>query len=228
MSTNRLLNGLSRKNQRQLLAACDEVHLNIGDVIWEPQQPIRYVYFPLSCFISQLVPVDSHANLELALVGDEGMLGATLLLGVNRSVLQALVQGSGDALRLRASSLKRELERMPGLRTRLNRYVFVLHGQLAITAACISFHSVDLRLARWLLMTHDRAPASSFYLTHDFLAQMLGVRRVSVTNAAGRLQERKLLRYARGEITILDRAGLLQSSCNCYQSSIDFYQRILG
>jgi hypothetical protein len=144
MPNNRLLANLSRKDQQQLIAACDEVDLCIGDVLWEPRKRIRHVYFPLNCFISHLVPVDDRENLELALVGNEGMLGTSLLLGVNSSTLQALVQGSGAALRMSAASFRRQLEQIPALRLYLNRYVYVLQAQLALTAACISIHSLDL------------------------------------------------------------------------------------
>jgi CRP-like cAMP-binding protein len=220
-----------------VIAACGEVELTIGDVLWEPNKRIRHVYFPLDSFISQLVPVDGRENLELSMVGNEGMLGTSLLLGVNSSMLQARVQGSGTALRLNGTSFRRELEHIPALRKQLNRYIYVLQNQLyiyvlqnqlALTAACINFHSLDLRLARWLLMTHDRADFGSFHLTHKFLAQMLGVRRVGITNAAGLLQKRKLLSYSRGHITILNRAGLEKASCGCYQASKGMYDRVLG
>ncbi len=228
MQSNQLLASLRRKDHRQLIAACDVVDLCNGDILWEPQSRIRHVYFPLDCFISQLVPVVTRENLELALVGNEGMLGTALVLGVNSSTLQALVQGSGTALRISAASFRRELEQLPALRQQLNRYIYVLRAQLALTAACISFHSLDLRLARWLLMTHDRAGTGNIHLTHKFLAQMLGVRRVGITNAAGILQKRKLLSYNRGEITILNRAGLEKVSCTCYQTSKHVYDRVLG
>jgi CRP-like cAMP-binding protein len=228
MAINRLLAKLRRKDHQQLIAACDEVDLCIGDILWEPRQRIPFFYFPVGGFISQLVPVDRRENLELALVGNEGMLGTPLVLGVNTSTLQALVQGSGPALRMSAASFRRELELLPALRNQLQRYIYVLQEQLALTAACIRFHSLDLRLARWLLMTHDRAGMGSFHLTHQFLAQMLGVRRVGITNAAGLLQKRKLLHYSRGEITILDRVGLERASCTCYQASKDAYESVLG
>lgn len=227
MQTNHLLATLRSKDRRQLIAACDEVELVYGDVLWKPQSRIRNVYFPLDGFISRLVPVNGRKNLELALVGNEGMLGIPLVLGVNSSTLQALVQGSGGALRMSAASFRRELKQRPALRKQLNRYIYVLQAQLALTAACISFHSLDLRLAQWLLMTHDRADFGSFHLTHKFLAQMLGVRRVGITNAAGLLQKQKLLRYSRGEITILNRAGLEKASCVCYQASKDVYASVL-
>jgi CRP-like cAMP-binding protein len=228
MQSNLLLASLRRKDRDRLLAACDEVELCIGDKIFEPQKRIQHVYFPVGGFISQLVPIDARENLELALVGNEGMLGTPLVLGIDFSTLQALVQGSGTALRMSAASFRRELEQLPALRQRLNRYIYVLQAQLALTAACISFHSLDLRLACWLLMTHDRANLGSFHLTHKFLAQMLGVRRVGITNAAGILQKRKLLSYSRGEITILNRAGLEKASCSCYQVSKNTYESVLG
>lgn len=228
MQSNQLLASLRRKDHLRLIADCDVVDLCIGDILWEPKTVIRHVYFPLDCFISQLVPIDAHENLELALVGNEGMLGTPLALGVNSATMQALVQGSGTALRMSAASFRRELEQLPAFKKQMHRYVHVLQAQLALTAACISFHSLDLRLARWLLMTHDRAGSGSLHLTHKFLAQMLGVRRVGITNAAGLLQKRKLLRYSRGEITILNRAGLELASCSCYQESRDTYDGILG
>ena len=229
MPNNHLLAALRRKDRDHLLAACDEVELTIGDVLWEPRMRIRHVYFPIDCFISQLVPIDARKDLELALVGNEGMLGTSLVLGVSSSFLQAVVQGSGAALRMSAVSFRRELDQLPAFRQQLNRYVHVLQAQLALTAACISFHSLDLRLANLLLMSHDRVVGlGSFHLTHQVLAQMLGVRRVGVTNAAGILQKRRLLSYRRGEITILDRAGLEKASCGCYQASKDVYAEVLG
>jgi len=228
MLNNRLLASLCRRDRQQLIAACEEVELTIGSVLWEPQKSIQHVYFPLDGFVSQLLPVDGRENLELALVGSEGMLGAPLILGVNVSTFQALVQGSGSALCMSTASFRHELERLPALQLQLRRYTHVLLEQLALTAACLSFHSLDLRLARWLLMTHDRANCDSFHLTHKFLAQMLGVRRVGITNAAGLLQKQKLLRYSRGEITILNRAGLENASCRCYQKTKDVYERFLN
>jgi CRP-like cAMP-binding protein len=228
MRRNRLLAKLRRKDREHLLAACVEVELRTGDILWEPRRRIRHVYFPLDSFISQLVPIDTRENLELALVGNEGMVGTSLVLGVDSAMLQALVQGSGAALRMDTVSFRRELEHIPALRKQLNRYIYVLQIQLALTAACINFLSLVLRLARWLLMTHDRAGLGSFHLTHKLLAQMLGVRRVGVTNAAGLLQKRKLLKYSRGEITILNRAGLEKASCSCYQASKSAYESVLG
>jgi hypothetical protein len=178
--------------------------------------------------ISLLVPVEGHGNLEVALVGTEGFLGTPIALGVQSSPLQGLVQGSGAALRLSAHAFRSELESSPAMRHTLSKYAYVLIAQLAESAGCIRFHLLEARLARWLLLTHDRANSNEFHLTHEFLAQMLGVRRVGVTNAAGDLQKRNLIAYTRGEITVLDRTGLEATSCPCYQTGQDIYEHILG
>ena len=225
---NRLVAALPRRDRQRLLAACATVNLTIGDVLCEPGEPIRHAYFPLEGFISLLLTVEGHANLELDLVGNEGMFGSPLTLGVAVSPLRALVQGSGSALRISPAALRRELRRSAALRNALGRYVYVSLVQLAQVAACNSFHELDARLVRWLLMTHDRAHSDEFHLTHEFLAQMLGVRRVGVTNAASALQKRRLLSYSRGNIRVLNRSGLEAASCSCYRDARNVYERVLG
>ncbi len=224
---NRLLAALPRAVSRQVLAACEPVDLAFGVVLYEPDARIRHVYFPTSGFVSLMIPVDGTTNLEVGLVGNEGMLGVPLVLGVNVSPLRALVQGAGQAWRITAQDFSRELDRCAVLRTVLLRYLQVRMCQLAQTAACTRFHVVEERLVRWLLMTQDRAHEDQFRVTHEFLAYMLGVRRVGVTKAANALQKRKLISYHRGAVTILDRAGMEAASCGCYQADRETYASLL-
>lgn len=226
--TNRLIDGLPRKERARILQQCEPVDLVFGTILCEPDQPFRHVYFPLQGFISLLAPMRGHQPLEMGLIGSEGMLGATLVLGVEAVPLRGLVQGNGSALRMSAAQLKRELRDSPALLRRLNRYLYVLMAQLSQTAACTRFHEVEARLVRWLLMTHDRAHADHFHLTHKFLADMLGVRRSGVTIAAGDLQHRGLIRYTRGEINILDRKGLEAASCECYAAVVQDYEQVFA
>jgi len=224
---NRLLATLPRRDARRVVSLCDPVELAFADVLSEPGDRIRHVYFPAGGFVSLATPVDGRASLEVGLIGNEGMLGVPLVLGIHVSPLRALVRGSGTALRMDAASFQRELGCCVALRRNLNRYLYALMAQFAQTVACTRFHPLDERLARWLLMTQDRAHSNRFHLTHEFLAEMLGVRRVGVTKAAGVMQRGKLISYRRGHITILDRKGLEGVSCGCYRAMKDTYADIL-
>jgi hypothetical protein len=223
---NRLLEVLPRHARDRLLGESEMVSLVLDAVLCERDKSYRHVYFPLGGFISLVATVGAHPPLEIALIGNEGMLGATLVLGVNKARLRGIVQGAGTAWRMPATGFRRALRENPALRGVVNRYLFVVITQLSQSTACTRFHEVEARLARWLLMTHDRAHADRFHLTHLFLADMLGVRRSAVTIAAGALQRRNLIRYSRGEIDVVDRNGLEAASCECYQNVIGDYQRM--
>ena len=225
---NQLLASLPPKESKRILECCEPVDLVFGTILCEPEQTLRHLYFPLTGFISLVTTLRDHQPLEMGLVGNEGMLGATLVLGVNSVPMRAVVLGSGTASRISAAHFRRELQECPELLRILNRYLYVLMAQLSQTAACTHFHEIEPRLARWLLMTHDRAHADHFYLTHEYLADMLGVRRSGVTVAAGALQLRGLIHYTRGEISILDRKGLEAAACECYDAAIDDYAQLLS
>ena len=215
---NDVLRTLSRPVSLRLLAGCRQVSLTYGEVLAEFGAKIKYVYFVNSGIVSLLAPVGGHANVEVGLIGREGMVGMSLLLGVGVSPVRVLVQGTGSAMRMGAASFRAEIKRTPALAQSLNRYLYMFIAQVAQTAACNRHHQLSARLARWLLMTHDRMSVDEFYLTQAFLAHMLGVRRVGVSKAAALLQSKKLIRYRRGTITILNRNGLERASCTCYEA----------
>ncbi len=220
---NHLIKLLPRKDRLHLLASCESVPLVLEEVLCDPGTPTRHVYFPTEGFISLVTLINGSPGLEVGMVGREGMVGAQLALGVATTPLHALVQGPGLAWRISTAAFKRELASSTALQRVLNRYVYVLMLQLASSAACLRFHLIGPRLARWLLMSQDRAHTDSFHVTQEFLAYMMGVRRVGITSAAGQLQRDGLIEYSRGQLTVLNRAGLEAAACHCYKDDCKAY-----
>jgi len=199
-----------------------------NEILGERGTPTRSVYFPTGSYISLVFKLDGKPVLEVAMVGREGMLGAHLALGVVNDPLHALVQGPGPAWRIPTRSFRRELARSVALQRGLNRYLVVQMAQMASSAACLSVHLIVPRLARCLLMSHDRAHCDNFYATHASLAFMLGVRRGAITVAAGELQRSGAIEYSRGDITVMDRAGLEAASCGCYATERQAYSQLIN
>lgn len=214
---NGLLAALPRAQYQRLRADLELVKLGFGEVLKEPGVRIRYVYFPIDCVISMLTSAEDGRAVEVALVGREGMVGTALALGIDVASHRAVVQGAGTALRMKASSFRREFLRNTPWQKSIYWYKNGLTRQFAQSVACNQFHPLRARLARYLLMTADRARSREIRLTHEYLACMLGVRRPGVTSAAGALEKRMLIQCNRGKITILDRKRLTASSCACYR-----------
>lgn len=226
-SSNHLIESLPRVLRGEFVGAARRVDLVLGDVLCWPEDEMRYAYFPEDSFISLVANTDQHPGLEVGMIGREGMLGVHLALGVLQAPLQAVVQGAGATLRIEAAVFRRMLLGNIQLQRVMQRFTYVLMAQLATSAACVRFHQIEPRLARWLLMTQDRAHSDRFRVTQEFLAYMLGVRRVGVTSAAGALQRQGLIHYRRGEMEVLDRHGLEAAACVCYATGQAVYARHL-
>ena len=224
---NHLVNLLPKKDRLRFMSACDLMDLPLAQVLSDPGKPTKYVYFPTAGFVSLIAMVKGSPGVEVGMVGREGMLGVQIALSVATAPLHALVQGEGKALRMSGKAFKAELSASPALQSTLNRYLYVLMAQLAESAACVRFHQIGPRLARWLLMSQDRSQASSFEVTQEILAFMLGVRRVGITQAAGVMQKSGLISYSRGKLTIQNRQGLLRAACGCYAADLKTYAGLL-
>jgi CRP-like cAMP-binding protein len=225
IAANQVLASLPPKDSERLLAQLEPVELQFGQVLYEPNEAIRQIYFPTDCLISLLTAVDRRRTLEVGMVGNEGITGMPFVLGIGLSGVRALVQGEGQALRIAAQPFRVEFDRNRPLQQSLFRYVYALMAQISQTAACNRFHDAEARLARWLLMTRDRVESDEFALTHQFLAHMLGLRREGVTEAASALKQRRLIAYRRGQMKILDLKGLKAASCPCYEIVRAVYAR---
>ncbi|MET0268727.1 MAG: Crp/Fnr family transcriptional regulator [Duganella sp.] len=214
---NRLLSSLPEDEQSQLLQLGEVVRVGLGEVLYEPGHSITHVYFPADSLISLLAVAEGRMTLEVGAVGREGMIGASIVLGREMAQVRAVVQRAGRVLRIEAAAFCAACARMAALQRLLQRYTDTLLAQAIQIAVCSRFHVLEARLARSLLITRDRLQSDKFHLTHEFLAHALGVRRVGVTKAASALQQQKLISYSRGNIEILDAAGLEAASCRCYE-----------
>ena len=225
---NRLLAALPEQSYERLSPHLEPVELAHGQIIWKPGEPIRSVYFPRTCVLSALVVLEEDAPVEAATIGREGMLGVPVVLGATNSNLKVPAQVPGEAARMDAKRFAQALEEEPSMRSLFLRYAQALQEQTSQSVACNRRHSLEERCARWLLMTHDRVGSDRFMLTHDYLAQMLGVRRAGVTVAAGMLQKAGFIKYSRGVVNVLDRKGLEDASCECFAVISARYDALLS
>jgi CRP-like cAMP-binding protein len=224
-----LLELLPTDERAWLTPRIERVTLKVGEILAEANEPYRHVYFPETCVLSFVNHMSGHeVGVEVGTIGKEGMAGLSVFLDAMAAPSMTLAQIPGEAARVDAHVFAAGTAHLPQLERRLRRYTHAFLTQVAQTAACNRMHAVQQRCARWLLMTHDRVGTDSFALTHRFLAFMLGVRRASVTDVASGLQRRGLIRYSRGVITIADRAGLEQASCDCYRIVHEHFDRLLG
>jgi len=224
---NHLLDALPVVDYERLASRLELVPMGLGDVLYEPGVPMRYVYFPTTSIVSLLYVLADGASAEIAIVGNEGILGISLFMGGETTPSRAVVQSAGHAFRLKAQLLKDEFGRFGPMMQLLLRYTQALITQMAQTAVCNRHHSVDQQLCRWLLLSLDRLSSNELSMTQELIANMLGVRREGVTEAAGKLQDAGLIRYRRGRITVLDRPALEARSCECYQVVKTEFDRLL-
>lgn len=213
---NHLISALPRDIQNHLFPHLEHVPMSLGKVLYESGDILRYVYFPTDCIVSLLYVTENGSSAEISVVGNEGIVGIAVFMGGESTPSRAVVQSAGYAYRLLASKLKSEFRHCDSIRLLLLRYTQTLITQMAQTAVCNRHHSIDQQLCRWLLLSLDRLPSNHLTMTQELIANMLGVRREGVTEAAGKLQKQGVIEYRRGHITVLDRQKLELLSCECY------------
>lgn len=225
---NRLLAALPAEDYQQLLSNLKPTTFSLGEVIYESQGLMEYVYFPTTSHVSLLYTMIDGSTAEVGLVGNEGLVGIALFMGGDTTPNRAIVQGAGDAFRMQAKAMQDEFKRGGAFQLALLRYTQALIIQISQTAVCNRLHSTEQRLCRWMLMTRDRTPSDELQMTHEFISNMLGIQREAVSLAAHRLQEKGVISYARGRIQILDRQELEKYACECYQVVKDEHDRLLN
>jgi CRP-like cAMP-binding protein len=224
---NYLLRALPAGESERLFPNLELVTMSLGQVLYESGSKLRHVYFPTTSIVSLLYVMEDGASAEIAVVGNEGLVGVALFMGGETTPSRSVVQSAGHAYRLKGQFLKDEFTRAAALQHLLLRYTQALLTQMAQTAVCNRHHSVDQQLCRWLLLSLDRLPSNKLTMTQELIANMLGVRREGVTEAAGKLQVAGLIQYSRGQITVLDRPGLERAACECYQVVKKEFDRLL-
>jgi CRP-like cAMP-binding protein len=226
--TNTLIDALPRAARNRLLSICEPVDLVSGNIVSGSDSTARHVYFPTGSIISLMTSSKDSPVLEVGMVGSEGMLGLQVVLAAGSVPLQANVRGPGSAWRVATEPFNRELAGSRALQQSLNCYLQVTLLQFTSEARCVRFHQINQRLARWLLMTHDRTHADSFSVTQALIAQLMGVRRVGIAKAAGAFQRMGIISYVRGVVTIVDRKALESESCGCYETAQANYARFMS
>jgi CRP-like cAMP-binding protein len=225
---NHLLAGISKEELARLLPNLLPISLPLGEVLYESGEELDYVYFPTTAIISLLYIMENGSSAEIGVVGNDGMVGIAIFMGGNTTPNRALVQSAGKAFKMKAGLMKDEFTRGGRFHNICLRYTQALITQISQTAVCNRLHSVDQQLCRWLLLSHDRLPSNRIIMTQDLIANMLGVRREGITHAARRLQKDGYIKYVRGDMTILNRKGLEESVCECYEVVRTEYDRLLG
>ena len=226
ISENRILAALPRDDYQRILSGLKPVSLKLGDILYEADEPVRYVYFPFKSVASLIWKTGDRTTIEVGIVGNEGMTGVSIISGIKRLPYQTIVQGADDAMRMNVTALLAEFNQHGALHNLLLQYMHGLFMQVARTAICNRIHTIQQRFCRWLLMMRDRTGSDDLSLTHEFSGSMLGARRTDVTIAAGVLQKAELIRYSRGHVTVLDVQRLVNSACDCYPISKAEFNRV--
>lgn len=228
MNKNVLLNQLTKKIQESILSDAELFQINLSQVICLAEETQEYLYFPIDGFFSLVQLIDEHPPLEIGMIGREGVLGSEIILGLDNNMFGAIIQGSGEAWKISTSDFMNHFNKIPELKSVIQKYLSIRIRQLGLSASCKHFHEIGPRLAKWLLMSQDRAQSGTFLMTHEFISLMLGIRRVGVTTTAADFKRKGLIDYRRGEIKILNRDGLISAACSCYQVNRDIYSTTIN